>query len=761
MKEDSDDSLGNTIQLPKSSLRRGVSWGPDVYRSRSRSSNSEHSSHSQDAPSRQRTRSKHGRETRDVGESLPRSTKSTKSTKLSRVQSDNSGRKSPDGTQKSSTRAKKGQSTRTKKSSSTKSRNTERGPTSTALNLQYTEGGIDLENVGTKLVYETGKPAKNAIHPLLDEKMEQFFTWEELGEGPEENFTCHFEMKYSFRNTGGERNHTRAVAIAQKHRIAIDGNKNSNVDRSDGEISSNDTDPSDDAKEGAKKKGKNNQKNKKDPVLKRILFSMEGITEGWKVIRRCPGAFTCSAVEEDGSKCFVVIPAKTGVPLKRSGSEKVSCTNTTHKTELAHNTCAVCQTLIASRRGVFFMQNGKHEHPQPATTRIISTDRAQLQDFIAAHPGKTPTRLMCETAVIDGQKTMLLDINPGLMNRDRLAYECKKLRPDVGLLAYLKQLQSYAPGFVVSVELTKDGQGVVCMRTRFLTKIIKEERYTIAKNTNGFVNDAAHKFIQDTAFVISSAYRSTLHRWVPVFASLITGQGASCYEKHFHQFLTEISKTYKDLGKVFSPEDMKGMVSHVFSSSQTVLGYPRLVQVVDYSQAQLQGYFTAFANFFSEQKGFEKSGRDWVRLREQAEATAKGCRYHFETGVTRVERITSVIQRDNRNTFRGLAMRLPNCQTPSEFESVIAEILDLFPMTRGWADWWSKPSVAKLFVRAFTDMDDDTFESLPWTTNAQEAMHQALYKAVGNRFKTDTEGLEAFYKFQNMLFALDELVKGT
>ena len=213
------------------------------------------------------------------------------------------------------------------------------------------------------------------------------------------------------------------------------------------------------------------------------------------------------------------------------------------------------------------MQNGKHEHPQPATTRIISTDRAQLQDFIAAHPGKTPTRLMCETAVIDGQKTMLLDINPGLMNRDRLAYECKKLRPDVGLLAYLKQLQSYTPGFVVSVELTKDGQGVVCMRTRFLTKIIKEERYTIAKNTNGFVNDTAHKFIQDMAFVISSAYRSTLHRWVPVFASLITGQGASCYEKHFHQFLTEISKTYKDLGKVFSPEDMKGMVSHVFSSS--------------------------------------------------------------------------------------------------------------------------------------------------------------------------------------------------
>ena len=57
-------------------------------------------------------------------------------------------------------------------------------------------------------------------------------------------------------------------------------------------------------------------------------------------------------------------------------------------------------------------------------------------------------------------------------------------------------------------------------------------------------------------------------------------------------------------------------------------------------------------------------------------------------------------------------------------------------------------------------MDDDTFESLLWTTNAQEAMHQALYKAVGNRFKMDTEGLEAFYKFQNMLFALDELVKG-
>ena len=133
----------------------------------------------------------------------------------------------------------------------------------TALNLQYTEGGIDLENVGTKLMYETGKPAKNAIHPLLDEKMEQFFTWEELGEGPEENFMRHFEMKYSFRNTGGERNHAKAAAIAQKHRIAIDGNKNSNVDRSDSEISSNDTDPSDDAKEGAKKKGKNNQKNKK------------------------------------------------------------------------------------------------------------------------------------------------------------------------------------------------------------------------------------------------------------------------------------------------------------------------------------------------------------------------------------------------------------------------------------------------------------------------------------------------------------------
>ena len=57
-----------------------------------------------------------------------------------------------------------------------------------------------------------------------------------------------------------------------------------------------------------------------------------------------------------------------------------------------------------------------------------------------------------------------------------------------------------------------------------------------------------------------------------------------------------------------------------------------------------------------------------------------------------------------------------------------------------WLEWWLQPAHASIFFKSQRVMDIAIWDSIPDTTNAEEAMHWKLYAAAGKNH-TFFEGL--------------------
>lgn len=169
----------------------------------------------------------------------------------------------------------------------------------------------------------------------------------------------------------------------------------------------------------------------------------------------------------------------------------------------------------------------------------------------------------------------------------------------------------------------------------------------------------------------------------------------------------------------------------------------RWIQVVDFSAAERGGFILAFTDFWLQRAPGERTIKE---LLEAAPKLLKGCAQHFRNQITRVKKISGVVDPSQTDVFENYAKRLLKCESVEEFTSHANEFITAFPKAETWIRWWMLPAHACMLFPSFRLMKLGLWKSIPDTTNAEEAMHWKLYAALGKLLAL-LEGLKALVKF--------------
>lgn len=164
--------------------------------------------------------------------------------------------------------------------------------------------------------------------------------------------------------------------------------------------------------------------------------------------------------------------------------------------------------------------------------------------------------------------------------------------------------------------------------------------------------------------------------------------------------------------------------------------------MVDFSEAERSGFISAFVMFWTSRK----DTRSQPELEIIGQKLLKGCLQHFQAGVTRLAKISGVVVPEKVDTFRQYIKYLQDATDVQSFKIHEANLVHDFPKTAQWIKWWTRRPHAQMIFLAFREMNESDWESIPDTTNAEEAMHFTLYKAVGkdNDLLTGLKGIFAF-----------------
>jgi len=172
---------------------------------------------------------------------------------------------------------------------------------------------------------------------------------------------------------------------------------------------------------------------------------------------------------------------------------------------------------------------------------------------------------------------------------------------------------------------------------------------------------------------------------------------------------------------------------------------------VDFSLAQRNGFINAFVHFWMSQSDNTRTENE---LREAAERLLRGCREHFRAGVTRVGRISAVVSPERRAAFTQRALGLLDAADSDDFIARCELLVRDFPKIEDYIDWWRQKKVAMMLFPSERQMDVDTWDSLPQTTNAEESMHRKFYQACGrdHDFETGLQSLVSLSNYYERLF---------
>lgn len=179
-----------------------------------------------------------------------------------------------------------------------------------------------------------------------------------------------------------------------------------------------------------------------------------------------------------------------------------------------------------------------------------------------------------------------------------------------------------------------------------------------------------------------------------------------------------------------------------------------VMQVMDFSEAERQGFIKAYIEFFTE---LATDTRSPDELREAAEALLKGCNQHFNEQVSRIRKTKALVPVGLEDSFMELVRALHDAPTIPLFKSAADDLLQAFPAIHNWLEWWMRPKVAQMIFAAYRTMDQELWESLPASTNPEESFHYSIYTSVGQDHSV-IDGLDGLYRFANAMQALDTAV---
>ncbi|RPD52543.1 hypothetical protein L226DRAFT_433390, partial [Lentinus tigrinus ALCF2SS1-7] len=239
-----------------------------------------------------------------------------------------------------------------------------------------------------------------------------------------------------------------------------------------------------------------------------------------------------------------------------------------------------------------------------------------------------PAQLLVGIPTLQGPGRSAREISSILVNKDRITYEAKKVRrgaqssnaPDQLNISEFAQFCEVHPGLIVHSVI-----GVITVismqQPLMLSELVKETRMD-SEPVNGIVSDAAHGYWvkRSDLLIISSGYSLSLRCWIPGIMSYSNGATSEHYRHHFLALFHSIARERMRRGFDTSKDEEFG-------------------NVVDFSEAERNGFIDAFIEF-RQNEGTTRSVDD---LRSSAQGLLRGCRQHFNSGVTRLSRIGGVI----------------------------------------------------------------------------------------------------------------------
>lgn len=163
---------------------------------------------------------------------------------------------------------------------------------------------------------------------------------------------------------------------------------------------------------------------------------------------------------------------------------------------------------------------------------------------------------------------------------------------------------------------------------------------------------------------------------------------------------------------------------------------------MDFSEGERSGFIDAFVQFWTMRTDNTRTAGE---LNEGAKAILRGCEEHFRAAVTKVSRINGAVSPDKVAAFKARALGLLSVPGVEEFNKQANLIIRDFPKLKAWMEWWMRPSHATMLFSSQRLMEGHVVESIPATTNAEEAMHWRFYSAAG-RDHSFMHGMMSLYK---------------
>ncbi|KAJ7312270.1 hypothetical protein DFH08DRAFT_822304 [Mycena albidolilacea] len=411
--------------------------------------------------------------------------------------------------------------------------------------------------------------------------------------------------------------------------------------------------------------------------------------------RQCQGVIKC-----DNEDCMIIVrPQSRPSGIKGQLSKQCAC-----GADLHHQACKVISILHTFSSGVHYQKGGVHLHPRPtARLHMLRAEHKRLAEIVNEHPKTGPLRLVVGHSVSA--------ISLVLTNAERVKYERKNILKASGSYGknFVEEFAKFETSHRDFIRTSQFGAVfAVVMQTPFMSACLLKAAIE-QEAVNGIVSDGAHRFWaqRNSILFISSTYEPTqLQCWVPGLISFLNGSSAEHFRVHFFQLFLSIAEECDRRSLELTDE--------------------LLANVMDFSAAQRAGFILAYIDFW---RFRDPSGRGIAALQARSEELLKGCAQHFRSQVTRVKKISGVVHPSQIDVFENYARQLLNCNTVEEFNSCASRFIIDFPKAEKWIRWWMLPAHASMLFPAARTMSPELWDSIPDTSNAEEAMHWKMYAA--------------------------------
>ncbi|KAJ7017996.1 hypothetical protein C8F04DRAFT_978179 [Mycena alexandri] len=439
---------------------------------------------------------------------------------------------------------------------------------------------------------------------------------------------------------------------------------------------------------------------------------------GKRITRTCQGIITC-----DVDTCSIILrPQTTAQGISGQLLRRCRCNG-----RLIHYPCEVKSTLHKWSGGVHYSNLGSHQHARLThILHVTPREQARFEEIVTSHPKTRALGLVVGVPGIYGPGESVADISPVYLNTDRVRKERDKIKKGDGqggdgFIAEFAAFAETHTDFVVFSQL--GAVTVICMQTPFMASQLLKTELITSGPVNGLVSDAAHGWwlIRTSLLIITSVYCVSLCCWVPAIFSYSNGATAAHYECHFYALLESIAHQ-AELRKVEITDEL-------------------FAGIADFSEAERAGFCAAFIRFWTLRPN---NTRTSAQLAADFEKIYRGCTQHFRAGVTRIKKISGVIPPGEADAFEFRVLALLSAADSEQFQARADAVIRDFLKTESWLGWWMRKSHAMMLFASERKMDPEIWDSIPDSTNAEEALHWKLYCAAGRNHGL-MEGLHSLF----------------